>query len=54
MSKINEGVILKTVNYSENDKIITIFTSSGVVTVIAKSLKGNIAILWRLLYPEQG
>lgn len=41
MSKINEGVILKTVDYSENDKIITIFTPYGVVTVIAKSLKNG-------------
>ncbi len=38
---MQEGVILKYVDYKENDRIITIFTKEGKISVIAKGLKNN-------------
>ena len=41
----SEGIVLKTFDYKENERIVTIFTESdGVVALIAKNVKNKIAI----------
>lgn len=40
-----EGIVLKTFDYKENERIITIFTQTeGVITLIVKHIKNKIAI----------
>ncbi len=39
MQNLYEGIILKYVDYKDNDKILTIFTKNGLQSLIAKGVK---------------
>lgn len=39
MNKEVEGIVFKTTNYSENSKILNIFTRDGIISVISKGCK---------------
>ena len=41
MHNLYEGIILKSIDYKDNDKILTLFTKTGKISLIAKSVKNS-------------